>query len=86
MDHLQTVRVPGMIDILIDRLVVNGVPRIVDPYSTGDLLRRPSFFEAVFHILTDEVILQPFMRIGCGLSLASPRMSSAGCIALMLRR
>ena len=38
-DHLQPVRILGMIDILIDGLVVYGVPRMIDPYSTRDMLR-----------------------------------------------
>jgi hypothetical protein len=38
-DYLQPVLILGMIDILIDGFVVSGVPGMVDPYSTGDLLR-----------------------------------------------
>ncbi len=75
-----------MIDILIDGLVVNEVSWMIDLYSSGDLLRRPSFFEAVSHVLPDEVILKPFMRVGLGLSFTGPSMSPAGCIASSLRR
>ena len=31
-DHLQSVLVLGMIDVLIDGLVVYGVPRMIDTY------------------------------------------------------
>ena len=85
-DHLQTVWVPGMIDILIDGLVVNEVPWMIDPYSPGDLLRGPPPFEAVFYVLPDEVILQPFVRICYGLSFTGPSMCPAGCIAQTLGR
>jgi hypothetical protein len=34
-------RVLGMIDVLIDGLVVDALPGIVDPYASGDLLRGP---------------------------------------------
>jgi hypothetical protein len=75
-----------MIDVLIDGLVVNEVPRMIDPYSPGYLFRRPSFFEAVFDVLPNEVIFQTLMRIGCSLSFTCPSMSPAGCIALTLGR
>ena len=51
LDHLQTVRVLGMIDVLIDRFVVNGLPPMVDSNPSGDLLRGPSFREAVLDVL-----------------------------------
>lgn len=84
-DHLQAIRVLAMIDILIDGLVVNIVPRMVDLYPTGYLLRGPSLNETVFYILPDEIVLKPLMCIGLGLSFTRPGMGPAGHIPSTFR-
>lgn len=84
-DHLQTMWVQGMIDVLIDGFVVYGVPRMLDPYSPGDLLWGPSFFEASSHILPDEFIFESLARVRQGLSFTGPGMCPAGRIASTLR-
>jgi len=81
LDHLQMVRVLGMIDVLIDRFVVNGLPRMVNLDPSGDLFRRPSFSEAVLDVLSDQSVLQPLVCICVGLSLAGPGMRTAGNVA-----
>lgn len=81
LDHLQTIRVPGMIDILVDRFVVNGLPWVVNPNPSGDLLRGPSFSEAVLDVLPNQSALQSLVCICVGLSLAGPSMCSARNIA-----
>ena len=57
LDHLQAVRGLGMIDVLIDRFVVNGLPWVVNPKPSGDLLRGPSFSEAVLDVLSNQSVL-----------------------------
>ncbi len=57
LDHLQTVRVLGMIDILVDRFVVNGLPWMVNSDPPGDLLRRPSVSEAILDVLPNQSVL-----------------------------
>jgi hypothetical protein len=86
LDHLQTVRVLGMIDVLIDRFVVNGLPRVVNLNPSGDLFRRPPFSEAILDILSDQSVLQPLVCICVGLSLAGPGMCPAGNITPTFRR
>ena len=81
LDHLQTVRVLGMIDVLIDRFVVNGLPWVVNPNPSGDLLRGPSFSEAVLDVLSNQSVLQSLVCIRVGLSLAGPSMCPARNIA-----
>jgi len=51
LDHLQAIRVLGMIDVLIDGFVVDGLSRMLDSDPPGDLFRGPALGEAVFHIL-----------------------------------
>jgi len=86
LDHLQPVRVLGMIDVLIDRLVVNGVSWMVDPDPPGDLLRGPSLCKAVSYILPNEIVLQAFVLVCFRLSFASSGMCSAWNITPALRR
>src|SRR5512143_148285 len=69
-----------MIDVLVDRFVVNGLPWMIDPNPSGNLLRRPSFGKAVLDVLPNESVLQSLVRICIGLSLAGPGMRTAGNI------
>ncbi len=57
LNHLQAVRILGMIDKLIDGFVIDGLSWMVNLDSSGDLLRGPSFGKTVFHILTDKIVL-----------------------------
>ena len=77
LDHLQTVRILGMIDVLVDRFVVNGLSWMIDPNPSRDLLRGPSFSEAVLDVLPNQSALQSLMCICVGLSLAGPGMCPA---------
>ncbi len=86
LDHLQTVRVLGMIDVLVDRFVMNGLPWVVDLDPSGDLLRGPSFREAVLDVLPNESVLQSLVCIRVGLPLAGSGMRPAGNIASSLGR
>src|SRR6185369_7776792 len=56
-DHLQAMRILGMIDVLVYGLVVNGLPWMFDSDPSRDLLRRPSSSQAVLHILPYEIVL-----------------------------
>jgi len=56
-DHLQPARILGMIDVLIDSLVVDRVAWVIYPDPSGDLFWRPALFEAVHYVLPDEVVL-----------------------------
>jgi len=52
---------------------------------TNDILVNVFFVKPyISDLLPDDVILQPFMRIGCGLSSTDPSMSPRVCIALIL--
>jgi len=55
-DHLQPFRILGMIDVLVDSLVIDGLPWMVDSDASRDLLRGPSLSQAFLHILSDEVV------------------------------
>ena len=70
-----------MIDVLVDGLVVNGLAWKIDPHPSGDLLRGPSFSEAVLDVLPNQSVFQTLVRICFGLSLASPGVRPAGHIA-----
>lgn len=85
-DHLQPVSILGMIDILIDGLVVDELPGMVDSYAPGDLLRRPTLLEADSYVPTDDIVFQSFVSICLGLSFTGPSMCPAGCIATSLWR
>lgn len=80
LDHLQPIRGLGMIDVLIDGLVVDRLSWMIDPDSPGDLLRGPSLSKAVFHILPDEIIFQALVFVGLRFSLTGPSMCPAGNI------
>lgn len=49
----------GMVDILVDGLMAHGEAGMVDTDSSGDLLRRPSFFELGPDVRNDPGILKP---------------------------
>ena len=86
LNHLQPIRILGMIYVLIDCLVVNGLPRMVNSDPPGDLLWGPSLDEAVLHILPDKVVLQALVLVCLRLSLAGPSVCSTGNIASPLWR
>ncbi len=86
LDHLQPISILGMIDILINGLVVDGLPGMVDSYAPGDLLRRPSLLEAASYILPDDIVLQSLVSVCPGPSLTGPSVRPTGCIATSLRR
>jgi hypothetical protein len=80
LDHLQTIWILGMIDVLIDSLVVDGFSRMVKPDPPRDLLRGPSLSEAGLYILPDKVVFQTLVLIGLRLSLAGPSVCPTGNI------
>jgi hypothetical protein len=55
-DHLHPIWILGMVDVLIDSLVIDGLPWMVYPDPSRDLLRGPSLSQAILHIVPDEVV------------------------------
>jgi hypothetical protein len=45
-----------MIDVLVDSLVIDGLPWMVDSDPSRDLLRGPSLSQAILYIVPDEVV------------------------------
>jgi len=86
LDHLQTIWILGMIDVLIDSLVVDGFSRMVKPDPPRDLLRGPSLSEAGLYILPDKVVFQTLVLVGPRLSLAGPSVCPTGNITSPLWR
>ena len=56
-DHLHPVWILGMVDVLIDSFVIDGLPWMVNSDPSRYLLRRPSLSQAILHILSDEAVL-----------------------------
>jgi len=86
LDHLQTIWILGMIDVLIDGLVVDGFSRMVKPDPPRDLLRGPSFSETGLYILPNKVVFQTLVLVGLCLSLAGPSVCPTGNITPPLWR
>ena len=57
-----------LVNPLIDGLMANREPRVVDGESSGDKFRRPSPGEAFFDILTDKVVFKPLFLMGFALT------------------
>ncbi len=85
LNHLQPIRILGMIDVLIDGLMIDGLAWMVYLDSSRDLFRGPSFSDAIFHILPDKIILQALVRVRLRLSFTRSSMRPAGNITSSLR-
>jgi hypothetical protein len=53
-----------LVNPLIDGLMANREPRVVDGQSSGDKFRRPSQEEAFFDVLADKVVFKPLSLMG----------------------
>lgn len=53
-----------LVNPLIDGLMANREPGVVDGQSSGDKFRRPSQEKAFFDVLTDKVVFKPLSPMG----------------------
>jgi len=58
-DQLLTVRGLGVVDILVDGLVADGPPGVIEADPTGDDLRRPMLLELGHDIGADAFLFEP---------------------------
>lgn len=75
-----------IVDVLIDSFVTDDLARIVNWQSSGNLLRRPSFFQIIYYVLPDQVILEPGSSMDRYPAMCGPGMSPAGCVSVILGR
>ena len=64
-----------LVNPLIDSLMANRDPRVVDGQSPGDKFRRPSQGEAFLDILADKVVFKPLSPMGFALASIRPILS-----------
>jgi len=57
-----------LVNPLIDGLMANREPGVVDGQSSGDKFRRPSQGKAFFDILADKVVFKPLSLMGFALA------------------
>ena len=67
-----------LVNPLIDGLIANREPRVVDGQSSGDKFRRPSQKEAFFDISADKVVFKPLSLMGFALALIRSILSFVG--------
>jgi hypothetical protein len=53
-----------LVNPLIDRLMANRAPRVVEGESSGDKFWRPSQAKTFFGILTNKVVFKPLSSMG----------------------
>jgi hypothetical protein len=58
-----------LVSPLIDGLMANGSPRVVNGQSSGDKFWRPSQTEAFFDVAADKVAFKPLSLMGFALAL-----------------
>lgn len=75
-----------VVDVLIDSFVTNDLAGMVNRQSSGNLLGRPSFFQIIYYVLPDQVILEPGPSMDRYPAMCGPGMSPAGCVSAVLGR
>ena len=73
-----------VIDKLIDSFMTYELAGMVNRKSSGNLFGRPSFLQIINYVLTNQLILEPGPLVNLYPALLGSRMSSAGCISVIL--
>ena len=86
LDQLQPDLGLEVVDVLIDSLVTNDLAGMVDWKSSGNLFGRPSFFQIIYYVLPDQVVLEPGPSMDRYPAMLGSGMSPAGCVSVVLGR